>query len=99
MTTTIYSNGSKWHDQAPDDLSTLLNVLERHPLEGCSAPFVSAHPVTPGRITFHGNFRTVAPVFRIQTDNAETIANLSTAIILNLLRPGYERVAAPRPGT
>ena len=75
------------------------NVLEQHPLEGCFAPFVRTHSVMPHRITFPGNFCAVAPVFRIQTDNAETIANLSTAIILNLLRPGYERVAAPRPGT
>ena len=99
MTTDIRSNGSKWAGQAPDDISALLGVLECHPLEGCFAPFVTAHPALSGRVTFHGNFATVSHVFRIETDDAEVIVALMTAIVLNVLRPDYVRAAPRRTGS
>ena len=99
MTTDIRSNGSKWAGQAPDDIGTLLDVLECHPLGGCFAPFVTAHPAVPGRITFHGNFATVSHVFRIETDDAKVIVALMTAIVLNVLRPDYVRTAPRHAGS
>ena len=99
MTTTIRTNGSKRQGQAPDDPDAFLDVLKRHPLEGCFAPFVRAPSVTPDRIAFHAKFRTVSHVFRIETYDAELIANLTAAIIVNVLRPDDERVATLRTGT
>lgn len=99
MTTVIHSNGSEWAGQAPDDLDALLDVLALHPLEGSFAPFVRAHPAPLGRVTFHGNFRTIVHVFRIETDEVGVIARLAPAIVLNVLRPDYERIAPLGAGT
>ena len=99
MTTDILSNGNKWAGQAPDDLATLLDVLGRHPLEGCFAPFIRADPASPGRVSFFGNFTNVSHVFRVVTDDPEVIATLAAAIVLNVLRADYHRIPAAGTGT
>ena len=73
MTTIINSNGSKWAGQEPDTIETLLDVLAHHPLDNTFEPFFE-----DGR--FFGNFRNLSHVFSIDTDDADVIAQLNSAI-------------------
>lgn len=89
MPTTIHSNGSKWNGQDPDDLDTLLKVLESHPLRACSIRPDFEEVVRLG-VLFTGNFATVSHVFRIVTDDQVVIDKLRAAIAANRATPAYQ---------
>lgn len=45
MSTLILSNGSKWADEEPDSVETLLEVLKSTPLARSQSPFIDPTPV------------------------------------------------------
>lgn len=98
MTTTIYSNGSKWAGEEPDSIETLLAVLGSHVLDrifecpGAAHTFIDADPVT-GMVSFFGNFQELSHVFSIETDDPDAIIRLTTAIDANMERPDYQSQA------
>lgn len=82
----IESNGSKWFGQAPDDIPTLLGVLNdpQYTLETWTGNPV--RKVSPGVATFFGNFREVSHVFNITTDEPTVIRDMVAAIRANRAR-------------
>jgi len=94
MTTTIHSNGSKWGGEQPDDINALVDVLGNYALDRTFEDerfgnFVFPHDKQQGITCFFGNFADLSHVFSIDTDDAEVIARLTTAIRANQQRPDY----------
>lgn len=83
--TIIHSNGSKWAGEPPDDLETLLKVLEEHELEPRLAPYIEVGKVGCPDV-FFGNFVTISHVFRIETDDPEVRERLTAAIRANVAK-------------
>lgn len=79
MTITIHSNGSKWAGQEPDDIETLIGVLdnESNVLDRRLLPFVST--LDSGDTRVFGNFIGLSHVFRI-TGNRDELAPLIAAV-------------------
>lgn len=92
MTTIIHSNGSKWAGQLPDSLPDLFAVLDQHALcrtFEAHGNFVIRDETAPETVHFFGNFANFSHVFRIQSDDPETIAALTAAIRANQQRADY----------
>lgn len=90
MTTTIYSNGSKWAGEAPDTIDALLKVLTSAPLHrDFDGNFIYPLEDMPGTTRFWGNFETVSHVFCIDTDEPDVIKKLTAAIRKNQQRADY----------
>ena len=101
--TIIVSNGSKWMGEAADPIETLLEVLDREPLDhtferygNFIMPLTAAtllaphrHPELLGLTEFWGNFARVSHVFCIRTDDPALIATLTAAIRRNQEREDY----------
>lgn len=94
MATHINSNGSKWAGQAPDSIETLIKVLNESPLDRVFEMYGNFikdrdDEYRPGMVNFFGNFFTLSHVFNIDTDDAETIEALTSAIRANQQRSDY----------
>ena len=102
-TTTIKSNGSRWAGQEPATVDELLDVLATHPLDSTFEKYGNfitdcdgllnylGKPINypAGSVKFWGNFRDLSHVFDIVTNDATTIAALTTAIRSNQKRADY----------
>lgn len=97
--TLIISNGSKWAGQAPDNIETLLDVLEDYILDPMFERYgifhcVENNPILePGADRFSGNFQRLSHCFDIVTIDPDVSAALKTAIKNNLQSEEYQRQA------
>lgn len=97
--TVIFSNGSKWAGEEPDDVEVLKVKLERHTLDPRLAPFIQTpeqiefiqpRPELEGMTCFSGNFFDVSSVFSIYTNDPVHIAELTQLIGMNMESPAYK---------
>lgn len=79
MATEIWSNGSKWAGQEPDDLETLLAVMEIETLDPHGF-HPHAFNVGHGRVHFFGNFIGYSHVFSIESDDKDVCDRLFAAL-------------------
>jgi hypothetical protein len=106
MTTTIHSNGSKWHGESPDTVEQLFAVLQTHVLDRMfefedGTAFIERSGADDkwapqGTVRFWGNFLHLSHVFSIDTDEPDLIARLTAAIQANMARPDYQEQPSPQ---
>jgi hypothetical protein len=101
--THIMFNGSKWAGQPPDPLETLLDMLDKEPLDPrfkrFDAPVVRGdYPLGvpeefEGTHHFHGNFYRVSHPFSVFTNDKDVIAKLTAACEKNIASDAYKAAA------
>lgn len=94
--TTITSNGSKWHGEAPDSIDKLLEVLKENTLDPRFSEYGNFIMAEGQTVRFFGNFLNLSHVFNIRTDDPVVIAKLTRAIRENLRRDNYRSALAAR---
>jgi hypothetical protein len=89
----IISNGSKWADDPPDEIETLLKRLEEYTLDPTFERYgnfiFSPETGDDWTLEFFGNFFDFSHVFSIITNETEIIEKLTTAIRKNQASEKY----------
>lgn len=96
--TKIQLNGGRWHGDPPEDISVLLEKLEKHSLdpryEHYLDKFISKIQKEDGtptkEVRFFGNFAEFSHVFDLRTDEPLLIEKITNAINNNLSSEGYK---------
>jgi len=83
VATEIISNGSTWLGEDPASVEELLQVLGKWQLDRERFEDCFIETMEDGRTKFFGNFLRISHVFRIITDDAQTIDQLTQAITAN----------------
>lgn len=95
--TTIESNGSRWHGQAPAPVAELLEVLAAEPLSRTFEVYGNFIIDRGGETLFWGNFHGVSHVFNVRTSDPALIEQLTAAIRANQQTPAYLAQPVPEP--
>ena len=97
----VVSNGHQWYGGEPAALAELLELLKAEPLDPTfefygnfvdhgPISYKTGKPLLPaGWVSFWGNFQTVSHVFKIVTNDAQAIKDLTDAILANQASAGY----------
>jgi len=86
----IFSNGSKWAGEAPDNIEKLKERLKTHPLDPTFEKYGNfAFKGRKGKYFLFGNFRDISAVFNIETDNQKVFLEMKKLIRENQRRPDY----------